>query len=267
LDFGILGFWTLPRRRRGIGVGARTDTHGFTLIEVLIALAIASMLIVAMTTLIFSMGELWGRNNDSRLFNLHTRNVTRFLENEIASAALPPTGGSGGTQNTAAGNTATGNTAAAAGSTTTGSAASASAPVTVQEVRDQTGNSDNYITYELPNGSRLCVWPDRALPNVVCSLAFREGQGLFLLWHSRLEINFDIDAPRETLITPLVTGMTYDYYDIDTKTWKNETILRKDNSNQGILPQRLRLLFGYSGYTAETVIDIPGPPAQGLPML
>jgi hypothetical protein len=221
------------------------------------------MLIVAMTTLIFSMGELWGRNNDSRLFNLHTRNVTRFLENELAAAALPPTGGTGGAQSTATGNTRnTGNAASA-----TGAASSTSAPVTVQEVRDQTGNSDNYITYELPNGSRLCVWPDRALPSVVCSLAFREGQGLILLWHSRLEINFDIDAPRETLITPLVTGMTYDYYDTDTKTWKNETILRKDNSNQGLLPQRLRLLFAYSGHTAETVIDIPGPPAQGLPML
>lgn len=238
------GIWNFPRRGRG---------RAFTLVEILIAMAIASMLIVGMTTLIFSMGELWGRNTDIRLFDLHTRNVTRFLESELAAAALPPSGGAGGTQTTTTG--ANANTAAT------------TAPVAVQEVRDQTGNADNYLTYELPNGSRLCVWPDRALPNVVCSLAYREGQGLILLWHSRLEINFDIDAPRETLITPLVTGMTYDYYDTDTKTWKNEPTLRKDNSNQGVLPQRLRLLFSYSGHTAETVIDIPGPPAQGLPML
>ncbi len=221
-----------------------SKARAFTLVEILIALAIASMLIVGMTTLIFSMGELWGRNTDIRLFDLHTRNVTRFLEGELASAALPPTGGSGGVQGT-----------------------TATAPVTIQEVRDQTGNADNCITYELPNGSRLCVWPDRALPNVVCSLAYREGQGLLLLWHSRLETNFDVDAPRETLISPLVTGLTYDYYDTDTKTWKNETVLRKDNSNQGLLPQRLRILFAYSGHTAETIIDIPGPPVQGQPML
>ncbi|MDF9826129.1 prepilin-type N-terminal cleavage/methylation domain-containing protein [Ereboglobus sp. PH5-10] len=230
------GIWNFPRRRRG-----------FTLIEVLIAVAIVSMVIVASTTLIFSMGELWGRNSDVRLFDLHSRNVTRFLESELASAALPPTGGTAGAQSS--------------------TSSTAAAPVTIQEVRDQTGNSDLYLTYELPNGSRLCVWPDRALPGVVCSLACREGEGLILLWHSRLETNFDIDAPRETVITPLVTGMTYDYYDIDLKTWKNETVLRKDNSNQGVLPQRIRLTFTYSGRTLETVIDIPGAPPQGLPML
>lgn len=230
--------------------------RAFTLIEVLLALAIATLVIVAMSTLLFSMGELWGRNADRNLFDLHTRNVTRFIENELAAAALPPSGGSAGAQNTASKSTGSG-----------ASGAASTAPVTIQEIRDQAGNTDNYITYEMPNGSRLCVWPDRALPAVVCSLAFREGEGLMLLWHSRFEINYDIDAPRETLITPLVTGMTYDYYDTDAKTWKNETVLQKDNSNQGVLPQRIRLQFAYAGRTAETVIDIPGPPAQGLPML
>ena len=231
-------------------IRAPRTAPAFTLAEIMVAMAITATMIVTMSAFLFSMGELWGKNSDRYLFDLHVRNVTRFLAAELASSALPPSGGSAGAQNTA-----------------TAGAAATTAPVTIQEIRDQTGNTDHYLTYELPNGSRLCFWPDRALPGVVCSLAYREGQGLILLWHSRYEINYDIDAPRETVITPLVTGMTYDYYDLDLKTWKNEPILLKDNSNEGILPQRIRLLFTYGERTAETVLDIPGPPVQGLPML
>ena len=233
------------RRRKKI-----RNVHAFTLVEILVAMALTAMVIVGMNTLLFSMGELWGRNTDRVLFELHTRNVTRFLQNELDTASLPPVGGAGGAQQT-----------------TTGSGGTAVSPVSIQEVRDQTGNSDNYITYELPNGSRLCAWPDRVIPNVVCSLAFREGQGLILLWHSRLETNYDIDAPRETLITPLISAISYDYYDLDAKAWKNETMIRKDNNNTGVLPQRLHLVFTYAGRNVETVIDIPGSPVQGMPVL
>lgn len=233
----------------------RAGARAFTLVEIIIAMAIASMVVVGMSTLIFSMGELWGRNSDLRLYELHTRNVTRFIEGEFAAAALPPVGGTGGTQSTAG-----------AGAAATG-AAGATAPVTVQEVRDQSANTTPCITYELPNGSRICAWPDRAIPNVVCSLSYRPGTGLVLLWHSRLETNFDVDAPRETLISPLVTGLTYDYYDTETRVWKNEPVLRIDSGNAALLPQRLHIIFTYSGRVIETVVDIPGPPVQGLPML
>src|SRR5690606_34356478 len=64
--------------------------RGFTLLEIMIALAITGMLMVALNTFIFSMGELWGRNSDLRLFDRHVRAVTRFVERELRSAALPP---------------------------------------------------------------------------------------------------------------------------------------------------------------------------------
>ena len=65
----------------------------FTLVEVLVAMAIATLIIVSVTTLLFSMGELWGRNSDARLFDLHARNLTRFIQRELATASLPPVGG------------------------------------------------------------------------------------------------------------------------------------------------------------------------------
>src|SRR5581483_9712585 len=100
--------------------------------------------------------------------------------------------------------------------------------------------AEKMVTFELPGGSRLLHWPDRPLPEVVCWLQVRPGEGLILLWHSRLEKNFDSDPPHETVITPLVTGLGYDYFDPDFNRWTTETQLKMDQQNQPMPPQRLR---------------------------
>ena len=210
------------------------SARGFTLLEILFALAIAGMVLVAMNTLIFSMGELWGRNTDVRLFEQHTRAVTRFLERELRKATLPPF------------------------------AQATSTPIIPQEIRPQNGSTENLLTFELTEGSRLIPWPDRPLPEVVCSLQARDRSGLWLLWHSRLEKKFNDDPPHETLITPYVTALSYDYYDTEFKNWKNEATLRRNSDNQLEIPQRLRLKFAYGKMTRETVIVL-ATPTEGLP--
>ena len=211
----------------------RNDKSAFTLLEILLALALTALVLVSLNTFVFSMGELWGRNTDVRLFDRHVRAVTRFLDQELRTAALPP------------------------------SAAAGSSPLMPQEIRPQNGLTDNLLTFELPAGSRLIAWPDHPLPEVVCSLQARR-DGLVLLWHSRLEQKFNDDPPRETIITPLVTVLAYDYYDADFKTWKTETAIRKDSAGKLQAPQRLRLKFAYGKLARETLIVLPVPTA-GLP--
>jgi len=216
---------------------ARARESAFTIIEVLIALAIIGLIMIAMNTFVFSMGELWGRGGDVRLFDLHVRNVSRFLERELRSASFPP--------NVAAG----------------------SGAVSVQEIKAATGLDSPLLTFEVREGNRLMVWPERALPEVVCSLAVREGDGLLLLWHSRLETRFDDDAPRETTISPWVASMAYDYYDEDSKLWKTETNLRRTSGLQDSYdtPQRLRLTFRHGRLSEESIISLPQV-GEGLPM-
>lgn len=208
--------------------------RGFTLLEILLAMSLVGLVLVALNSFVFSMGELWGRNTDVRLFDQHVRAVTRFLEQEFRTAALPP-----------AGRTATD-------------------PFAPQEIRMRTGGTENLLTFELPEGSRLFAWPEQPLPEVVCSLQWRDREGLWLLWHSRLEKRFDDDPPRETHITPLVTGITYIYYDPSFKNWKDEPQLRRDSGNRLLTPQRLRLKFTYRKLTRETTITLPAA-GQGLP--
>ena len=212
-----------PPTRRGRGAGVRA----FTLLEILLSLALVSLMLVALNTVVFSMGELWGRGADVHLFDQHTRAVTRFLDRELRTAVLPP------------------------------SARANATPLSIQEVRPQTGLTEKLLTFELPAGCRLFVWPERPLPEVVCSLQAREREGLFLLWHSRLEKNFDTDPPRETLVTPLVSGMAYEYYDPDFNRWTTETTLKLDNTGNPMTPHRLRLKFAYNKLTRETVISLP----------
>lgn len=219
------------QRGKGLAGGRR---GAFTLIEILLALALVSLVLVSMNSFVFSMSELWGRGTDLRLFEQHVRSVTRFLENELRSAALPP--------------------AARADST----------PFAMQEVRPQSGMMENMLTFELPAGSRLFTWPDRPLPEVVCSFQARPNEGLVVLWHSRLEKNFDTDPPREVVVTPLVSGLSYDYYDAELKRWTTETQVKMDQQNRPMTPNRLRLKFAYNKMTKESVVTL-AVPGQGLP--
>jgi prepilin-type N-terminal cleavage/methylation domain-containing protein len=209
-------------------------TGGFTLLEILLALALVGLLFVALNTFIFSMGELWGRNTDLRLFDQHVNAVTRFLGDTFRTATFPP------------------------------SARANAEPIAPVQVTPQNGVPANLITFDLPAGSRILNWPDHPLPEVVCSLQARENDGLYLLWHSRLEVNFSSDPPRETQLTPFVTALKYDYYDATAKTWSTVTALNLDSNNQPVMPQRLRLSFVYGKLTRETTVVVPQA-LQGLP--
>lgn len=208
--------------------------RGFTLLEILVALALTALVLVALNTFVFSMGELWGRNTDLRLFDRHVRAVSRFLERELRVAAQPPNGNA------------------------------KASPFPVQDIRTQGGATETLMTFELPEGCRLFVWPGQPLPEVVCALAVRPGAGLVMLWHSRLEKQFDDQPPRETVVSPLVTELSYDYYDEGFKNWKNQTSLQKDGTGQYLVPQRLRLKFSYRTRTQEVVIPVPAV-TEGLP--
>ncbi|HTJ78279.1 MAG TPA: prepilin-type N-terminal cleavage/methylation domain-containing protein [Rariglobus sp.] len=208
--------------------------RAFTLLEILVALALTALVVVALNTFIFSMGELWGKNSDQRLFDRHVRAVSRFLKDELRVAALPPNGNS------------------------------KASPFPVEDVRTQANGTETLLTFELPQGCKLFVWPGQPLPEVVCALSVRQGVGLVILWHSRLEKDFDDQPPRETIVSPLVTELTYDYYDDGFKNWKNQTTLQKDGTGQYLVPQRLHLKFVYRTNTQEVAIPIPAV-TEGLP--
>ncbi|MEI6861060.1 MAG: prepilin-type N-terminal cleavage/methylation domain-containing protein [Verrucomicrobiota bacterium] len=233
--------------------------RGFTMLEILVATALTALVLMGLNTLVFSMAELWGNGSPTRNFDLHARAFTTFLEQEFRTAALavPVTATTSGTTGTATGT--------AAGSTAAGGQAGATGGFSWQAPSGSTPGSSTQplLTFTLPAGSRLLPWPARALPDVVCALEARD-DGLYLLWHSEYETNFVTDPPRETLLTPLVTALAYDYYDADAKQWTTTTEPTTDGNNQTLLPGRMRLTFQFETLKQETTVIIPAP-NQGLP--
>src|SRR5690606_36374101 len=109
------------------------------------------------------------------------------------------------------------------------------------------------------------TWPGQPLPEVVCSQAVRPNVGLLYLWHSRLEKNFADQSPRETVVSPLVSAMSYDYYDADFKNWKTEPQPRRNSDGEYEAPHRLRLKFTYRTRSQEVLIVLPTV-RQGAPL-
>ena len=200
---------------------------GFTLIELLLAVALLGGVLLALNIFVFSMGDLWGRSADRRLFEQHVRAVTRHVDDLFRHATL-------------------------AGAEPPGTAAVAPA-----EIRGENGGTVTLLTFELPAGDRLLPWPQEPLPDVVCSLEAREGRGLVLYWHSRLETRFTDDPPRATLLTPFAVGLAYDYYQPDTKSWRSETVLRKDDQGRWLTPNRVTLRFAQGKLKAESTLVLP----------
>jgi prepilin-type N-terminal cleavage/methylation domain len=197
--------------------------RGFTLLEVLLSLALLGGLLVALNVFVFSMAEIWGKNRDRRLFDQHARAVTRHVTELLEDAAF-----------------------GAAGS-----------GLEVKEVAQTYGLAQPRITFVMAAGSRLFTWPEKPLPDVEVALGVVDRAGLALSWQSRLEERFGQETPRLAVVSPFVTALAYDYYDESFKRWKTETEITRDASGAFLLPGRLRIQYQQGEYTAEHVVDVP----------
>jgi prepilin-type N-terminal cleavage/methylation domain-containing protein len=209
--------------------------RAFTIIEVLLALALLAALLLSINQFVFSITEAWTKNQDQFIFVQHTRAVTRHLDELLQTAAAN----------------------ARAGSPAAGAPAGA-------EMKTPEGPTADLIAFDLPMGDRLFVWPAAPLPEVQCALAWRKEDGLVLYWKSRLETDFADANPRMAVLSPFVTALTYDYYDATTDTWSTEETLQKDSAGNFEAPKRLRLKFHRKDRDYEEIITLPVI-VQGLP--
>lgn len=212
----------------------RKSTAAFTLLELLLALALLTLLVTALLTFVFSMGEIWGRGGEKRLFEQHVNAVTRHVESLLLRAAWPH----GGT--------------------------AATEPFAVREVRAASAPSAVLLGFDLLEGDRLLEWPGEPLPEVRCQLAVEPGRGLVIYWQSLLEADAGEKAPRTALVSPLVISLTYAYRDPRTGSWRIERSLRRSATNEWLLPNRLVLAFREDAFEATREITLP---LGGIPPL
>jgi prepilin-type N-terminal cleavage/methylation domain-containing protein len=202
--------------------------RGFTLLETLVSLALLGVLMVTLNTFLFSMSELWGDRRDQRLFDQHVRAATQVVRDTLASATLG-VGASG---------------------------------VSVREVKNGSGTTEPRLAFLLADAGRLADWPAAPLPDVDFSLYVAPEKGLVLQWQSRLELERSMNDLHETVLTPFVTAIHYEYYDDTLKRWEVEDEPKQAPGNGGYLkPARIHLDFSVTTPKGELkatkVIDLP----------
>lgn len=208
---------------RPITHGSARRARAFTLLEVLLAIALLGSLLVALNIFVFSMAEVWGKGREERLFAQHARAVAVHVEELLRQAALSPEGGG----------------------------------LEIKEVKQETGGDAPELAFILAEGSRLITWPEAPLPDVEMSIGVSEREGLRLHWQSRIEINRENEAPRSVIVTPFVASIGWDYYDQNFRRWETVETPKKEPDGTYTMPRRLRLRFMHGKLSVERVIRIP----------
>jgi prepilin-type N-terminal cleavage/methylation domain-containing protein len=203
--------------------------RAFTLIELLLALAIMAALLAALFTFVFSMAEVWGRGSEKRLFEQHANAVTRHVDAMLRRAALP-SGGAGQDE-----------------------------AFLWRELTGLSTGTARLLTFELPEGDRLLRWPGSPLPQARCALAVETGRGLVLHWRSTLEPDDEV-RPRTVVVSPFVTRLEYHYYDPASSFWRADALPSRDAEGRWRVPDRLKLTYVYAGTTLERMISLPLAP-------
>ncbi len=97
----VRGFSSCWRCESLAGAEPERGRRSFTLLEVMLAVALSTMLLVAVNFFVLSLGELWSGGSEERLFDRHVRGVGRFLETLVAQSVVPTGDATGATDGAA----------------------------------------------------------------------------------------------------------------------------------------------------------------------
>ena len=209
---------------------------GFTLIEVLLAMSLASILLVSVTGFFFNISQLYFSEQNKPSHEIHARNATRFLD-QVLQNANQETIASSNTQNQAS----------------------------IKWARipgDSAGDLD-HLSFKYSKEIPVIYSEDGPVPSATVWLHHDEGEGLFFIWQSKRE---ERENPRDyfrSLISPHVKEIHYEYYDQRRDEWEDDV---DDTKNNRPVPDMIRLVFQWSDdLKYETTILLPAT-LNGAPL-
>ena len=219
---------------------------GFSMMEVLVALALGGLLLVSSTDLLVSISKRWIDGPSSKdAFDAHVNGVSRFLTAVMEEATVPTLNSSGNQ---------------------------------AIDLRRPVGFSDSedpLIHFYLRDAPPFFVWPKGPAQRVHAYLYFEEGEGLSIAWFSELQelekneegemAPEDEDELFKTLVSPFCEAIHYCYYgdeddgELDIKEWEYPTDLRESEKTEGKfqLPAFIKLVFRGEEEGLDRTITIP----------
>ena len=225
--------------------------RGFSLVEVLLALAIGGLVLMAASSLLVTISQSWANRPATRdAFDAHVNGVAHFLTAMLEEATIPEVTG----KNT--------------------KAVRLGRPVGFSD------SDDPLIRFYLREAPPLYFWPHGPAPRVHSFLYLDEHDGLTVLWFSELqELEKNVEGEWElededelfrTLISPFCREIYYCYYGDedagpdDIKDWDISSNLEENlQSGEFRIPAFVKLVFKWEEESLERTItlaiDKPAP--------
>ena len=217
---------------------------GFTLVEVLLALSIGSLVLVAATALLITIAQSWANRPATRdAFLSHVNGVSNFLSVILEEASFSITSKAGDPL------------------------------VNLKRPTGFSSTDDPLVHFFLKEAPPLFYSPPGPAVRVHIFIFPDEDEGLSLLWFSELnevEKNkeggielVEEDDLQKTLISPFFKEMYYCYYGSeddgkdDIKEWEiSDQLLDSDKNGQFRLPTQIKLVFRWDEEELEKTITI-----------
>ena len=239
---------------------AHSSRRAFTLLEVLLAIAVAGILIAASSYMIVSYSAIWALRTDDDSFEEHADGVAVFLQKAFdeASSRFQPTWKEQKDSDTST-DTSDENTSEVESSKSDGLWTNAG--VSMARI-DETSSSEvpklHFSFFQFPPALGETAPPTTL--GVEAWLKFDERRGLFIVWKDTRSVqdgvvSNDKDLLRASSVSPFVTKMDYIYRDDDTKRWE-EYDAPHEFADSYTLPIFIRLTFTLNGQKTVRTIRI-----------
>ncbi len=261
-----------------------TRSYGFTLLEVILAIAITGFLLAGATAFVISVSNIWVDREERNFFEDHVDGVSEFLRASFSNAGMEialddrSEDTSTTTNNEPSGNgpveinvievntpdeaSTSPNTNGSTSSSNGGLLRASEEPVGWANPPGFAEYKDPLLNFKLTSTPPLLINIDNAPTiGIDAFLYFEPNEGLSLLWYSLLQEEVeDTEDMRRTEISPLVTGIKYIYWDERFEKWEEEEEpMQGDGNDEFLLPRFIKLTFEYEDETKERTLAIPVP--------
>ncbi|MFU8848115.1 MAG: type II secretion system protein J [Opitutales bacterium] len=269
-----------------------STASGFTLLEVLLAVAITGFVLAAASTMLVSVTNIWANRLDSNFFEDHVDGVAEFVQSSFTKAgseitnttpnpspavdpntdevAVDPNNPQTMPQISVRVNRGNNNTGNRSNNASTSSSSSllrrSENPISWAEPPGFAGSRDPLINFKFRDNPPLLVNTDNApAMGIDAFLYFDRDEGLSLLWYSTLQEEVERESDlRRTLISPYVKEIRYIYWDERFERWEEETKPQEGENDQYLLPRFIRLIFEKDEISMERTVSIPVPSQSAL---
>ena len=240
-------------------------TYGMTLIEVVIALAIAAFILTSAVSFVVSITDIWSKREQRYAFYEHADGVSQFLKTSFRRSEIIEN-----SENLTNGETEAISQLSASSKSETQSVNSSLNKRNLEDERALIKwaipkfsdiSSNPLLRFQLRGITPILANEEGILPSEnTLYLYFEEEEGLSILHHSLFQEQFaSEDDYKRTLLSPFVQSIEYIYWDFENETWNIEEspIGEVNSSDTYKIPHYLKLNFLYDEQSIERIVPIP----------